>query len=113
MTVIWVTRGRDWGFRFLRDGDFADPLPIYEAMFSAIGDAPEAWHPAADQVAVRFPDPLGRKDRAGRVIPHDFVAFGPSAESIKSVEDGRQLLWPEVAEQFARVWKLPKAELTI
>ena len=25
MTLIWATRGRTWGFRFLRDGGFEEP----------------------------------------------------------------------------------------
>ena len=26
MSLIWATRGRTWGFRFLLNGGFADPL---------------------------------------------------------------------------------------
>ena len=31
---IWATRGRTWGFRFLRRGGLEDPLGVYEATFS-------------------------------------------------------------------------------
>jgi hypothetical protein len=55
-----------------------------------------------------FPDPLGRRDVAGRVIPHDFVILGPAVEEIDSVEDGLRLVWPLVADEFDRVWRLPK-----
>jgi hypothetical protein len=58
-------------------------------------------------VALRFPDPEGRKDRAGRVIPHDFVLFVPEAEEIHSVEDGIRLIWPLVSEEFLRLWNQP------
>ena len=34
MSLIWATRGRTWGFRFLRDGGFPDPLPVYDLAFS-------------------------------------------------------------------------------
>lgn len=55
-------------------------------------------------VALRFPDPLGRKDAAGRVIPHEFVMFRPLTDEIQSIEDGLQLVWPLVADEFGRVW---------
>jgi hypothetical protein len=110
MSLIWATRGRTWGFRFLLDGGFEDPLLEYDAVFSGAGDGPEVCHRSGEKVALRFPDPLGRKDVAGRVIPHEFVVFGPSADGIDSVEDGLRLVWrqPQVADEFARVWELPK-----
>ncbi|MEU1841131.1 hypothetical protein [Micromonospora chersina] len=108
MKLIWATRGRTWGFRFLLNGGIEDPLPIYDEAFSGIEDVPEVCRRVGEKVALRFPDPLKRKDAAGRVIPHEFVAFGPSADEIDSVEIGRRLVWPLVANEFARVWELPK-----
>lgn len=81
-----------------------DPLGVYEATFSQVGDQPEAWRRVADKVALRFPDPEGRRDAAGRVIPHDFVLLGPWADGINSLEDGRQRLWHEIADEFESVW---------
>ncbi|GID93160.1 hypothetical protein ACFQFC_05175 [Amorphoplanes digitatis] len=110
MSLIWATRGRTWGFRFLLDGGFEDPLPEYDSAFSGAGDGPEICRRVGDRVALRFPDPLGRKDVADRVIPHEFVVFGPLADGIDSVEDGLRLVWrqSQVADEFARVWELPK-----
>ncbi len=34
MNLIWATRGRSWGFRFLLDGGYSDPLPVYEKAFA-------------------------------------------------------------------------------
>jgi hypothetical protein len=104
---IWATRGRSWGFKFLRDGGFDDPLPHYEAIFAAIADEPEAWCRVVDRVALRFPDPDRRRDDAGRVIPHDFVLIGSWADEVDSVETGIALVWPVVAEEFGRVWDSP------
>jgi hypothetical protein len=112
MSLIWATRGRTWGFRFLRDGGFKDPLRVYDVVFSGVGDEPEVCRRIGEKVALRFPDPLGRQDRAGRVIPHEFVVFGPLAEGIDSVEDGRREVWPLAADKFARVWELPKPPST-
>ncbi|MGK5172313.1 hypothetical protein [Geodermatophilus sp. CPCC 205761] len=114
MSLIWATRGRTWGFRFLRNDASGDPLPVYDAAFSGVENTSEACRRVAEtvalpeMVALRFPDPLGRQDRAGRVIPHDFVVFGPLADGIDSVEDARQRIWPLVADAFERVWKLSK-----
>lgn len=103
-SLIWATRGRSWGFRFLLDGGRSDPLPDYERSFANLEDEPVTWRRAAGTVALRFPDPSGRRDAAGRVIPHEFVVLGDLAAKIGSVEDGLQQIWPLVAEAYARVW---------
>ncbi|NKY23128.1 hypothetical protein HGA03_10685 [Cellulomonas denverensis] len=116
--MIWATRGRSWGFRFLRDGGFPDPLPVYDAVFAAADPGPSALRRAdgraalsqpgvAGALALRFPDPEGRRDRAGRVIPHEFVVFPPLADAIGSVDEGAVLVWPAVAQEYARVWDAP------
>lgn len=112
MSFIWATRGRTWGFRFLRDGGFLDPLPEYDKAFTAIEDASETWCRVGEKAALRFPDPAGRKDLAGRVISHDFVVYGPLAGKIDSVEAGVREVWPLVAAEFARVWELPRPRST-
>ena len=106
-SLIWATRGRAWGFRFLRDAGLADPLPTYDQVFSQVGDDPEICQRVGASLALKFPDPLGRRDAAGRVIPHEFVVRGPMAYEIRSVEDGLSVIWPLVAEEFQRVWDLP------
>ncbi len=107
MKLIWATRGYSWGFRFLQDGGCADPLPTYDAGFTSIGEESEVWRRVGDLVVLRFADPLGRRDTAGRVIPHEFVVWPPEADEIDSVEAGRRLIWPLVADDYERVWNLP------
>jgi len=112
--AIWATRGRTWGFRFLLDGDYPDPLPAYDRVFSGVEDEPRLCVRVGAQVALRFPDPLDRRDAAGRVIPHDFVILEPLADEepladkINSVNDGLQKVWPLVSDVFARVWDTPR-----
>ncbi|OFL93737.1 hypothetical protein HMPREF2734_00840 [Corynebacterium sp. HMSC055D05] len=89
MRFIWATRGRDWGFKFLRDGGFSDPLPIYEAAFA--GTDPSL-------TALRFDDPEGRTDRAGRVIEHDFVFLDAPAPH------SQEAVWQLVAGEYARLY---------
>lgn len=107
MNFIWATRGRTWGYRFLRSRGLEDPLPVYDDAFSGIENELEVCRRLGNKVALRFPDPMGRKDAAGRVIPHEFVAFGSLAEGVESVEDGLRLVWPLVADEFARIWEWP------
>lgn len=102
--LIWATRGRSWGFRFLLNGGLPDPLSEYERLFANLKDEPTAWHRASGTVALRFPDPLGRRDAAGRVIPHEFVVFAEFAKEIDSVDAGLHMVWPRVARAYARVW---------
>lgn len=102
--LIWATRGGTWGFRFLLDAGLHDPLPENEQAFSGLTDAPNVWARRGRAVAVRVADPQGRRDSAGRVIPHEFVAFGPLAESVTSVEDALTLLWPLVEDTYRQVW---------
>ncbi|MBL0888304.1 hypothetical protein [Myceligenerans indicum] len=108
MSLIWATRGRSWGFRFLRDGGFTDPLPAYERAFAGIESEPTMYRRVGKQVALRFPDPKDRCDEAGRVIPHDIVVMSPLADDVRSVEDGQRIVWPLLAEAFARLWDLPR-----
>lgn len=108
MNLIWATRGRAWGFRFLLDGGFTDPLPVYERAFAGTEGESTLCRRVDAQVALRFPDPRGRRDQAGRLIPHDIVVLQPLADHVRSVEDGQRLVWPLVADTFARVWDLPR-----
>ena len=108
MNLVWATCGRTWGFRFLLDGGYSDPLPVYERAFGGTeGDSTTCRH-VGSHVALRFPDPQGRRDAAGRTIPHDVVALPPMAQEIHSVEDGQRLIWPLLADAFARLWDLPE-----
>lgn len=112
MSFIWATRGRNWGFRFLRRGGHPDPLPAYDEVFSAVDDEPEICLRIGDRVALRFSDPLQRTDAAGRVIAHEFVIGGSPAEGIDSVEAARALVWPEVADEFDEAYQRDKPPAT-
>lgn len=104
MSLIWATRGRAWGFRFLLDGGFDDPLPAYEQAFAGMLGEPAGCQRVGEWVALRFPDPLDRQDAAGRVIPHDFVVLGELAGGIAGDDDGRDKVWPLVSDLYAKVW---------
>ena len=108
MNLVWATRGRSWGFRFLLDGGSTDPLPVYDHAFAGTEGEPPMCRRVGTQVALRFPDPEGRSDEAGRVIPHDIVVLPPLADDVRSVEDGQRIVWPLLADVFARLWDLER-----
>lgn len=108
MSFLWATRGRRWGFRFLRNDGVQDPLLEYEAAFLGAEDEAEFCRRVAETVALRFSDPLGREDVAGRLIPHEFVISGALADEVGTVEEGRKVIWPMVAEEFAELWDRPR-----
>ncbi|GAA1436073.1 hypothetical protein GCM10009616_34990 [Microlunatus lacustris] len=108
MRLIWATRGRSWGFRFLLDGGYSDPLPTYDRAFAGTEGEVSVCQRSGTYVALRLPDPQGRRDKAGRIISHDIVIWPPLADSVRSAEDGQRLVWPRLASAFDRVWNLPR-----
>lgn len=111
MRFIWATRGLTWGFRFLRRGGFDDPLPQYSAAFADLEGVRQVCNRLGEATALRFDDPLGRTDRAGRIIPHEFVVFDNDAEAIDSLPAGIGLVWPLVEEEYARDYGLPEPRM--
>ena len=106
-SLIWATRGRSWGFRFLLDGGFRDPLPSYESGFSGLEGLSEGWSRLGTNVALRIQDPQERRDSAGRVILHEFVVQAPLSKQVTSVDDGLRIIWPLVGGVFQQVWDEP------
>jgi hypothetical protein len=104
VSFIWVTRGKTWGFRVLRTGGLDDAFEAYETAFAGLEDAPTALRSVQGRLAVRFPDPEERRDRAGRVISHEFVLLPPIGDEIASVETARDVVWPQVAASFSDSW---------
>lgn len=107
MSVIWVTRGESWGFRFLHDGGIPNALEIYESVFEGSEGLPSVFQTRYDTIAIRFADPLGRKDRSGRPIPHDFVVSGEDAEKLTSFDVARAVLWKRVKAEYEVLWNQP------
>lgn len=94
------------------DAGFEDPLGEYERAFAGLSDTATAWRREGEEVALRFPDPLGRRDSAGRVIPHEFVVFGDLAKTISCVDEGIRRIWPVVDRAYARIWNAHTAPAT-
>lgn len=108
-SLIWATRGRTWGFRFLRTGGLQDVLPVYESEFREVSDEGEVCSRSGRNVVLRIVDPEGRKDASGRDISHEFVVPPPLADQIHSAQDGLRLVWDTVSAEYAEVWQLSEA----
>lgn len=89
------------------DAGLEDPRTEYLRRFAVVENVMPAYRRDGDVVVARFPDPLGRRDSAGRIIPHEFVVFSPTSNAISSVEDAMRELWPEVEGTFERIWDGP------
>ena len=107
MTIIWATRGKHWGHRFLRTGGSTDPLIELEEAFSGTREGVEIIQRRGSSLALRFADPDGRRDAAGRVILHEMVVDSPEADSISTLEEGIDAIWPAVSAEFTSVWDQP------
>lgn len=110
--MIWATRGYAWGFRFLRNGGFSDPLVEYDNAFSGLQDEEEVCRQLHGRTVLRFKDPENRRDRAGRIIPHEFVIDGRLADQISSVDDFLDRIWPSLADEYNAAYGQPKAPPT-
>ena len=107
MILLWATRGRSWGFRFLPvggEGAGGDPLPLYERAFAGHEDEAEGCWRADGLLAVRLRDPEGRRDEAGRVIPHELVLDAAQARGIASAADAAEQVWPLLAARYTELW---------
>ncbi len=106
MRFLWATRGRVWGFRFLNTGELRSPLAQYQEVFAGREFTTELFERLGTVTALRFEDPLGRVDRSGRVIPHDFVVIEGLAKEVDSLEAARDALWPLVESEYASIYDL-------
>jgi hypothetical protein len=109
MILLWATRGRSWGFRFLSvegGASGADPLALYERAFAGHEDETEGCWRSGALLAVRFPDPEGRADESGRMIPHELVLEAASAD-VDSPADAIASIWPQLAGRYDAIWDGP------
>ena len=91
----------------MRDGSGLEPLRAYDEAFDGVGDATEVLRHKDGCAALRFNDPEGRRDRAGRPIPHEFVLFPPLSERVRSMDAAVAEVWPMVRDRYAAVWDQP------
>lgn len=109
--LLWYTRGREWGFRYLhlpelRTGGWD---PIYDSIFESDARIPRRWHGAITlaegkplgYVASRFHDHGAVwKDDVGREIPHEMLVILDS----DATEEIAGLDWERVVMDYVRTY---------
>ena len=98
--IIHATRGKDYGFRFIKKGGLPDPLQAYESAFSERPDAGLFNRLDDGRIALSFMDPQGRRDHAGRVIPHEVIIPKSMSGDIKDHADAVAKVWPELEKTY-------------
>lgn len=102
--MLWATRGRTWAFRFLRNDFDVEPLLAYDAGFDGFPADAEGCFRRRDLVALRFVDPEGRCDFAGRAILHEVVLSGSEAEAVTTLPRGVEFVWPIIGPDYELKW---------
>ena len=109
--VIYSSRNKRQGFSFRRDGNLPDPFTEYDQAFGGNPDADELFRRYGkdnEKVAARFLDPEGRRDSAGRVIPHEVIVPKSMASGINDLDDVRSKIWPSLKDEYARGYDTPQ-----
>lgn len=105
--IIHSSRGRELGYRFVKQGGLKDALHEYESAGftgSEGGDVFRRYGAHAEKIAARFTDPEGRKDQSGRPILHEVIVPSSMTDGINSLEDIRQKIWPLLKTEYDAVY---------
>ncbi len=124
--LLWSTRGREWGFRLLREPQFdvaANWQAARDSIFrSSTNDADffargvqslRSGYRAAF-VAARFHDPESRRDAAGRVIPHEVIFFEPDSRDsppAATAAEFQERVWPLLKDAYGQLYGLSVEEV--
>lgn len=103
MNLVWAAGGFVRGTRIIRAPDGVDGLAVYEAAVPRLAMDAEAVAAWREGYALRFLDPDGRRDRAGRPIVHEVVILDPLAVP-DHVPTAVAEVWPEIRDEYAELW---------
>lgn len=100
MDLIHATRGKTKGFTFLKQGGVPTFLQEYENAFGHDSGQTGVFKKVGGKIAVSFLDPDGKKDFAGRLIPHEILIPKSMAHGINNVDDVMEKIWPLLKDQY-------------
>ena len=100
--VAFLTRGKDYGFRFLDSGGTKTPLSDLEGLFgdSVMDQSAGFFEKNGGVIGASFLDPDGRKDQAGRTIPHFVVVPKSMSKDINNLDDVVSKVWPQLKDRY-------------
>ena len=108
-SVIYSSRGKNKGFRFLEDGGTKTVLSEWEKAFGAdggeAGSHGDFFKKYEGKIAAQFMDPKGRRDAAGRLIPHSIILPPTMTEGVNSIEDVKTKVWPTLEKTYDAFWE--------
>ena len=121
-TLLWSTRGRDWGFRMLLYPQMPceDWLVSYQSMFKQSSSDEAQFRRGQVElgqgrnvpyVAVKFTDPQSRTDRAGRLIPHEIAVIGEESKNFKDFNSVKEAVWKILSDTYTKLYELQAREI--
>jgi hypothetical protein len=125
-SILWSTRGYNWGFRFPLQPqkygkDCQDWLEHYEKMFEQFGDDDNRVingylnidNKEIPFIAVRFKDPEERKDISGRIIPHEVAVIGDDTQNLINLNsfELKNAVWILVSDTYSKIYQASYQEL--
>lgn len=112
VSIIHSARGVNKGFMFLEKGGLSDPLREYDLAGFNDGKVPvgsiRRYGDRLEKVAAAFNDPEGRKDFAGRIIPHEVILPESLASGISNIEQAQNFIWPKIKDTYAAFYDTTK-----
>lgn len=102
-SIIHTSRGKNKGFRFYQQGGTPDYFQLWSKHFEQAGGAAknDMFEKLPNgMVAAAFPDPKGRKDAVGRVIPHEVIVPAYLTTGINTISDVVKHVWPMLEDAY-------------
>lgn len=123
-SLLWSTRGRDWGFRRLLEPDIRcdNWLQSYKTMFSQHNMNQQQFQRGyvklsskikdpVPYVAVIFTDPQSRTDRSNRTIPHEIAIVGEDSYQFEDFDSIKEKVWEVLSDVYSELYELQSNEI--
>ena len=107
-SLVFSTRTKNKGFSIYDKGGLSNPFGALESAGMITGRnelQPGNIRKLKDgSVAAVMHDPRGRKDSAGRVIPHSMIIPKSMSAGIDSISDVASKIWPLLEDRYAAMY---------
>lgn len=108
VAIVHSSRGHSKGFHFLQRGGLDNPLKELER--AGVGDSTpvgtfKRYGDNLEKVYASFHDPLGRKDAAGRLIPHEVFLPESLAKGVNNHDEAVKKAWPLIKDTYDAMYK--------